>query len=75
MLPAAAVVWHGGAQWFYVETAPGDFERRRLSASVTDARGIIVSKGLATGTPVVVRGAQALLAEELRQRIPSEDDD
>jgi hypothetical protein len=39
------------------------------------ALGIVVTEGLSAGTAVVVRGAQALLAEELRQRIPSEDDD
>jgi len=75
LLPATAVVWHAGVAWFYVETAAGEFERRRLPAVVNHGLGMVVSEGLANGAAVVVRGAQALLAEELRQRIPSEDDD
>ncbi|MCC6709617.1 MAG: hypothetical protein IT492_18855 [Gammaproteobacteria bacterium] len=75
LVPAQAIVWHGGAQWYYVEIAPGEFERRRLGASHRHALGIVVSDGLRAGSAVVVRGAQALLAEQLRQHIPSEDDD
>ncbi len=75
LLPASAVVWHAGAQWYYLESARGEFERRRLPAVVKHALGLIVSAGLPAGSTVVVHGAQALLAEELRQRIPSEDDD
>ena len=75
LLPATAVVWHAGVEWFYVEAAPGEYERRRLPPTLNHGLGILVREGLASGTAVVVRGAQALLAEELRQRIPSEDDD
>ncbi|MGE0858819.1 MAG: hypothetical protein AB7I01_00620 [Gammaproteobacteria bacterium] len=74
LLPAAALVWHGGAQWYYVELAPGSFERRRLGEHQPHDLGAIVAD-LAPGTRVVTRGAQALLAEELHARIPSEDDD
>ncbi len=75
LLPASALVWYAGVQWFFVEIAPGEFERRRLPAAVTHGLGVIVADGLESGTPVVVRGAQTLLAEQLRQRIPAEDDD
>lgn len=75
LVPAAAIVWQGGAQWYYIETAAGEFERRKLGDASRHALGIVVHAGLEAGAAVVVRGAQALLAEELRQRIPSEDDD
>lgn len=74
LLPATALLWHGGAQWYYVELAPGSFERRRLGEHQVHDLGAIVTD-LAPGTRVVTRGAQALLAEELHARIPSEDDD
>lgn len=74
LLPAAALLWHGGAQWYYLELAPGSFERRRLGEYQPHDLGAIVLD-LAPGTRVVTRGAQALLAEELHARIPSEDDD
>ena len=75
LLPKSALVWHGGAPWYYVESASNVFERRRLDAAVDHELGMVVASGLEVGTQVVVRGAQALLAEELRQHIPSEDDD
>ncbi|MBK8961001.1 MAG: hypothetical protein IPM80_21895 [Proteobacteria bacterium] len=75
LVPAAAIVWHGGVEWYYVETAPGEFERRRLGEAHRHALGVVIGDGLEAGSAVVVRGAQALLAEQLRQHIPSEDDD
>jgi hypothetical protein len=74
VLPATALVWQSGAQWYFVEVEPGVFERRPVGESFAHPEGLLV-QGLATGTRVVTRGAQALLAEEFRQQIPEEDDD
>ena len=75
VLPSAALVWNNGVQWYFVELDPGVFERRRLPATLSRADGVLVPAGMEAGLPVVVRGAQALLAEELRQQIPTEDED
>lgn len=75
LVPSAALVWQGGAPWFYVETAPGEFRRKAAADALPHADGRIVIAGLADDDAVVVRGAQALLAEEFRSGIPVEDDD
>lgn len=75
-LPRAALLWHGGRQWFYVQVEPGAFERRRLVALLVHGDTVIVpAPPEATVEPVVVAGGQSLLAEEFRGAIPDEDDD
>ena len=73
-LPRAALLWHGGRQWFYVQVEPGAFERRRLVALLVQGDAVIVPAEAAV-EPVVVAGGQSLLAEEFRGAIPDEDDD
>lgn len=75
VVPAAGLVWHGGTQWYFVEVAPGAFERRAATGAVPHADGVLLTQGLAPDSALVVRGAQALLAEEFRRQIPEEDDD
>ena len=75
LLPASAVVWHHGSQWYYVAAAPGSFERRALGAALAQGSGFVLPAGEATGAEVVLRGGQLLLAEEFRAAIPEEDDD
>jgi hypothetical protein len=75
LLPAAAIVWHRGQQWYYVASAPGRFERRRLDAGHPHPLGVVLSAAEAPSAEVVLRGSQLLLAEEFRGEIPEEDDD
>lgn len=75
LLPAAAIVWHRGQQWYYVASAPGHFERRRLDAGHPHPLGVVLSADEAPSVEVVLRGGQLLLAEEFRGEIPEEDDD
>lgn len=75
LLPAAAIVWHRGQQWYYVVSGPGHFERRRLDAGYAHALGVVLSAAEAPSAEVVLRGSQLLLAEEFRGEIPEEDDD
>ncbi|MEN9726712.1 MAG: hypothetical protein RL434_1078 [Pseudomonadota bacterium] len=75
LVPASALVWHDGAQWFYLETATGTFHRLSAARSLPHPEGRVLGEGLGADSRVVVRGAQALLAEEFRARIPEEDDD
>lgn len=73
LLPAAAMVWHAGQRWYFVETAPRHYQRRRVSEGAEHGHDAVLTAGEAR--PVVVRGAQTLLAEEQRAAIPEEDDD
>ena len=75
LLPAAAIVWHRGQQWYYVAIAPGSFERRRLGPSHPHPLGVVLPAAHAPTSAVVLRGSQLLLAEEFRGEIPEEDDD
>jgi hypothetical protein len=75
LLPTSALVWHAGRTWFYVVAAPGGFERRPVGAALPQADGVLLPAQPPPGEGIVVRGAQALLAEEFRAWIPEEDDD
>jgi hypothetical protein len=74
LLPPGAVVWHRGQTWFFVAVAPGSFERRPVGAALPHVDGSLLV-GRSPPGDIVVRGAQALLAEEFREQIPEEDDD
>ncbi|BCX81965.1 membrane fusion protein, multidrug efflux system [Methylomarinovum caldicuralii] len=73
-LPDSAVVWQGGRPWFYVRIDGESFRRRPLRGRRRGGRWW-VETGLAPGEAVVIRGAQWLLAQELRALVPEEDDD
>lgn len=75
LLPAGAVVWHRGQTWYFVAVAPGSFERRPVGAALPHADGLLLPDSPPPAGDIVVRGAQALLAEEFREQIPEEDDD
>jgi hypothetical protein len=64
-VPASALVWWQGRAWIFVRNETGDFERREVPADrAADSSTLLAD--LATGTEVVVQGAQVLLSEELR---------
>lgn len=72
-IPAEAVVWWQGKAWFYIQSAPDRFERREMvDAQPVGAEWFV--PGL-TAVPVVVRGAQLMLSEELRAQIRVGDDE
>lgn len=73
-IPAQAVVWHGGMAWIFVQTGLERFERRRLTEWHETEEIFWVQAGLEPGERVVTRGAQLLLAEELKAQVPDEDD-
>ena len=65
LVPANAVVQHDGRNWLFVHNRDGSFKRVALPANATPvAGGFRVTSGLAVGTPVVDRGAAALLSVE-----------
>lgn len=75
MLPASALVWHHGAQWYYATSDGATFDRHPLGAARAVGVDFLVPAAQAPSGRIVIRGAQALLAEEYRDAIPEEDDD
>jgi len=71
VIPASAVVWWQGKGWFYVQSEPGQFVRRELSGAMPVSQGWFVAQ--LDAVPVVVRGAQTLLSEELRGQLQASD--
>ncbi|MHB1862335.1 MAG: efflux RND transporter periplasmic adaptor subunit [Gemmatimonadaceae bacterium] len=68
-VPDSAIVWTDGAPWVYVRTGPSTFARRRVTTGVPASAGGYLVPAITPGTPIVVRGAQVLLSEELRSQI------
>ncbi|MDQ6620372.1 MAG: efflux RND transporter periplasmic adaptor subunit [Pseudomonadota bacterium] len=56
-IPAGAVFLSDGAQRVFVQTAPGEFTRRRISAAPSGEGTLTVSDGLVKGDVVVVDGS------------------
>lgn len=73
-VPDSAIVWTAGAPWVYVQIGPSTFARRPVSTGVPAAAGGYLVSAIASGTPIVVRGAQVLLSEESRSQIQTEGD-
>jgi hypothetical protein len=74
IIPPGAVVWHGGKAWVYVQEAADRFERREISTAEPVGDGWFDTK-IDFDDRVVVRGAQLLLSEELRNQITNENED
>ena len=73
LLPPDALLWWQGRQWAYVEAEPGRFERREVAAARRVEGGWFMP-GF-PGVPVVSRGAQALLSQELKSTLQAGEDD
>lgn len=74
-VPSSAIVWQGGRSWVYLERSPGHYERLPVEQLAQTGHHLAIVSGVDSGVPVVTVGAQTLLAEEFRHRIPAEDDD
>ena len=68
-VPTSAVVWADGGAWVFREISEGHFTREAVTDSETRPDGTLFVAGLASGQPVVVKGAQVLLSEESRGSI------
>jgi len=69
-----ALVWQKFKPWVFVKTSPLSFERRALLGWQETQEGFWATGGIAPGEEVVVEGAQLLLAEESKAKVPDEDD-
>lgn len=65
IVPASAVIWSEGQAWVYQQTGPNRFVRVAVTTDIPVEQGFLVTHGFPRGAKVVVRGAQALLSEEL----------
>lgn len=73
LVPQDAVVWWEGAAWAYERTSATTFVRRAVPDTQPLPGGLFAATGFQRGEPVVVQGAAALLSEELRAQIQTED--
>jgi len=67
-LPAEAVVVHEGESWCYVQSASGQFQRRKVDTSHPHQQGYAVLAGFTAGEQVVTQGAGLLLSREFGQQ-------
>lgn len=75
-IPLTAVVWQDGKSWVYRDNLDGSYTRLPVDTrQMVGKSSLFVDEGLVPGARVVVTGAQTLLSEEFRQRIPPEDHD
>lgn len=75
IIPETAVVWHLGQALVFIKTAEGKFEQRRLPEMIPSQNGYFANTGFTAGEDIVISGAQTLLSQELKNLIPSEDND
>jgi len=68
-VPSEAVVYAAGAAWIYQQAGAGTFVRRPISTDLPDGEDgwIVPERAIVQSQPVVVAGAQALLAQETLQ--------
>jgi len=71
VVPASAIVWWGGRAWVYLRTGPETFKRHPIPTDLpgTDVGSVVVPVAVFPSPDIVIRGAQALLSEELRAQI------
>lgn len=64
-VPASAILTDiNGGEWVYVETAPRQFERRRVEVARIAAGRAMLARGLASGVRIVTAGAAELFGTE-----------
>jgi hypothetical protein len=73
LVPASAVVWWEGRAWAFLQRDGTHFTRRQVSTEAPSEGGWFEEKGFSPGDRVVIRGGEALLSEEFRARIESDE--
>lgn len=75
IIPENAIVWHLGQALVFIKTADGKFHQRRIPELIPSQNGYFTTSGFKAGEDIVTTGAQTLLSQELKNLIPSEDND
>ena len=73
VVPPSAILWEQGRAWAFFRTGPDRFARRTVATDLPTPDGGYLVQGLPDNSAVVVQGAQMLLSEEFRARVPVED--
>ena len=68
-VPTDAALWWQGRAWVYAQQTQDHFLRLALPTDSPADDGWFVGRDFAGGKPLVIRGAQMLLSEELRSQI------
>ncbi len=74
IVEANAVIWHEDKPWLYIKTGADVFNRMELQDYYKTGSGWFVANQALVNLDYVFKGAQILLSEEFRWRIPDEDD-
>ena len=75
IIPKSALLWHLDQAFVYLQVNEDSFMRRTLATYTPVADGYFVPDAIKPGEQIVTKGAQMLLSEELKNQIPTEDDD
>lgn len=75
LIPETAVVWHLGQAFVFIKNTDASFSRRPLEHFSPAPGGYFAPTSLKPGEEIVITGAQTLLSQELKNQIPSEDND
>lgn len=76
LLPASAVVYQHGAAWAYQKIAAESFQQIQVDLSKPQDLGwFMTGEGVDAKLPVVVQGAQGILAQQLQAAAGAEDED
>jgi len=76
IIPQAALIWHLGQSFVYVQRDEDEFKRVKINQKTRfDSGHYFIPHGLQENDRLVISDAQALLSEEFRGKIPAEDDD
>lgn len=70
-IPKTAVVWYLGQAYVFIKTSEEEFVRRAVPDLINSAHGYFSGGSLKIGEDIVTVGAQALLSESLKYKIPS----
>jgi len=74
IIPQAALIWHLGQSFVYVQRDEDEFKRVKINQKTRfDSGHYFIPHGLQENDRLVISGAQALLSEEFRGQIPAED--
>ena len=69
LVPRAALIRWEGKTWVYLQSSRDTFVRRAITLDRPTEQGWLLTAGVKPGERIVVRGAQALLSEELKSQI------
>jgi hypothetical protein len=75
VIPKSALIWYMGQALVYLKTAEETFSRSTINRYSVTADSYFIPDTIEPGEQIVTKGAQMLLSEELREQIPSENDD